>query len=128
MQSFFGRLAQCLTTEPAFSTFRAHGKSGLFFLYFFYNSKYEVLIMKTKIAIALFFFSSATFAVGFGDVKEAERRQEAEMREKAYQDRYIDSPAAEHLVPDNIRESVREQNDAVREMERYDKDSDYGNR
>src|SRR5665647_1719353 len=33
MQSFFDRLSQCLTTEPAFCKFNAHGKSALFFLY-----------------------------------------------------------------------------------------------
>jgi DDE family transposase len=33
MESFFDRLSQCLTADPAFSTFNPYGKVGLFFLY-----------------------------------------------------------------------------------------------
>jgi len=45
MQLSFDRLSQCLTAEPAFSTFSLQEKGGLFFLYPYRRAieKYDAL-------------------------------------------------------------------------------------
>jgi hypothetical protein len=78
--------------------------------------------MNTKLITFLICLLSSTtvFSAGSGDLKEAERRQEIQM--KAYEirqsEKHIDNPAVKILVPDNIREAERENVRIMRELDK----------